>query len=281
METRANYTLVGGLVLGFFLAILIFIIWIVRFGSDSNQVLYDIYYKGSVTGLDVGSTVRYRGVPIGTVKTIKIDAQHSDKILVRVSIDKDVILKTGAIASIEAMGITGTSYVQIHGGPKESPPLTIPEGAQHPVIASRTSPIEEVLNTVPGMIQQINKMAGDVRELLSPENKEYFHEILKNLRDITKYLSPKEKRKGEIDDVFSHLKTTLTDLSSASVELHQFIKENRSNVKDFTISGLPAFTKFLSEGREALNSIKRVAESLERSPSRFLYNDTKQGVRAP
>ena len=39
--------------------------------------------------------------------------------------------------------------------------------------------------------------------------------------------------------------------------------------------------EFLNEGKEALHAIRRVSESLERSPSRFMYKDPKQGVKVP
>lgn len=281
METRANYTLVGGFVLSFLAAILIFIVWIARFGSETNKTMYDIYFMGSVTGLDAGSVVRYRGVPVGTVKSVQIESKEGNQIRVTASIDKNIILRTDASASIETQGITGNTYVQIHGGTPGNPHLETPEGAPNPVIPSKSSRLEEVVNTVPAMVQQISKLAGDMRELFSEENRKNFNETLKNLRSMTALLTPSSHKKADLDDILRHLKTTLESLSSASTEIDQFIKENRTGIKEFTAGGLPAFTKFLHEGRDALSAIRRVAESIERSPSRFLYNDTKQGVRAP
>lgn len=281
METRANYTLVGGFVLIFLAAILIFVIWLAKFGTDTNKTIYDIYFMGSVTGLNQGGSVRYRGVPVGAIKTIKIDKQDGDKVLVTVTIDSDIILKSDAAASIEAQGITGNSYVQIHGGSHDAPPLTIMPGAQHPIILPKASVFEEVTDNIPAMIQQISRLAGEMRELFSPENRGYFHETLKNLREITAQLAPKEDGKNDLKDVLQHLRTTLEDLSLASTEINQFFKENRGGFQDFTATGLPAMSKFFNEGRETLITIRRISESIERSPSRFLQNDTKQGVQLP
>ena len=76
METRASYFLVGLFVLSLIVGMFGFVVWLTRFELKDENIYYYVYFRGSVTGLSVGSTVRYRGVPIGTVTQIGIDSRE-------------------------------------------------------------------------------------------------------------------------------------------------------------------------------------------------------------
>jgi phospholipid/cholesterol/gamma-HCH transport system substrate-binding protein len=279
METRANYALVGGFVLSSIAGILVFIVWISNISSRLNYTPYNIYFTGSVTGLQEGSFVRYRGVPVGTVQSIAIDPEKADQVRVSIRIDQSVPIREDAFASIEVQGLTGNSYIQINGGTPNSRFLLPAPGQSVAVIPSKSSRLEEVADTLPSMIQQINRMAADIRDVLSEENRQNFSGILKDLHAITQSLKPEGDKTPSLGDVLSEIKLTLGEIRKSSENLTHLLQDNRQGVKDFIATGLPEFKKFLVEGREALSAVKRVGESLERSPSRFFYNDTKQGVK--
>src|SRR5262252_93413 len=72
MSQKANPTLIGGFVCG---AILIAIGAIVFFGSASlftKKQLFVTYFNQSVSGLGVGSNVKYKGVTIGKVSKVQL-----------------------------------------------------------------------------------------------------------------------------------------------------------------------------------------------------------------
>jgi len=274
METHVNFLRVGTFVIGGFMAMIAFILWLSKFSvTDSNQP-YHIYFKGSVTGLKIGNSVQYRGVPIGKVSKIQIDPKNFEQILVTVKIDKNVLIKEDMIASLESFGLTGISYIQINGGSAAAKNLN--KSKDIPVIASKSSLLEQVSGTLPDILKKMDGLVSDMRGVFSDENRVAFTETLKNIKEITTYFKPQNGK--EKDTFLLELTTAITSLNHALQEFSALMRDNKSGLKEFTTTGLNSFTRFMTEGRESLAAIRRVSESLERSPSRFFYNDPKQGV---
>src|SRR5258708_19626383 len=67
METRASYLIVGTFMLALIAGAIGFAMWITRANLRENNVLYYIYFTGSVAGLQNGSTVQLGGLPPGNV----------------------------------------------------------------------------------------------------------------------------------------------------------------------------------------------------------------------
>ena len=116
METRASYVLVGSFVLALVAGLLVFTAWIAKVQLDETRETYRIYFTGSVTGLQQGSPVRYRGVPVGTVSDIRLDPDNVTRVRVTIEVQNGTPIMSDSIASLEVQGITGGAYVQISGG---------------------------------------------------------------------------------------------------------------------------------------------------------------------
>ncbi len=275
METHVNYLRVGTFVIGGFLAMIAFILWLNKFGFGENSQPYHIYFNGSVSGLKAGNAVQYRGVPIGKVTKIEIDPKNVERIMVSVKIDQNVFIKEDMLASLETYGLTGISYIQINGGTASAKNIDTAKGI--PVIASKSSLLEQVSGTLPDILKKMDGLVSDVRSMFSDENREAFSQVLKNVSEITSYFKPKDGEHNK-DTFLLELTQAIANLNIVLKEFSVLISENKSGVREFTTTGLNSFTRFMTEGRESLAAIRRVSESLERSPSRFFYNDPKQGV---
>jgi len=79
------------------------------------------YFTGDVTGLGVGSAVRYRGVPVGTVRDIRLDPTNVEQVQVLMDVSADAPIKEDTIAQLALQGITGVAFIQLTGG--QIPPL--------------------------------------------------------------------------------------------------------------------------------------------------------------
>jgi phospholipid/cholesterol/gamma-HCH transport system substrate-binding protein len=281
METRANYTLVGGFVIFFVIAIVGFIMWIANIDFSRNSREYDIYFSRSVTGLKEGGTVLYRGVPVGTVKTIALDSESVEKVRVTIVVDGAVSIKEDAYASLELQGITGVAYIQLNGGTSQAPQLLPEKGMVRAIIPTRQSVLEEVTSSLPAVLQQVSKTFEEIRPLFNEENRKSFSETLKNLHTITQALVPEQGKDTNIQELLASMKQGVKDFRAMINEMNTLLVENRYNIHTFTGDGLPALTQFLKEGKETLSTIRRIGDALERSPSRFIHNDPRQGVKVP
>src|SRR6201997_4462393 len=112
METRGRYILVGVFVLTLLVGILVSIVWLARGQFQREGQIYDIFFRGSVSGLSEGPPVRYKGVPIGWVVTILLDTENVEGIRVQIEVDARCPIKEGAFASLEMQGIPGHDFVQ-------------------------------------------------------------------------------------------------------------------------------------------------------------------------
>jgi phospholipid/cholesterol/gamma-HCH transport system substrate-binding protein len=276
METRSNFILVGAFVLSFLVAIVVFVIWLSHSGFGERMIEYDIYFKGAVSGLKQGSAVHYRGVPIGSVHNIIIDPTNVDQILVRVRIKPDVPIKQDAFATLETQALTGVAQIQINGGTQESPLLRPLPGMARPVIPSKSSLLEQVAGTVPELLTRANKLIEEVRLAFNEENRLALGKAIQNIQQITNALVPTKEKPIT---VITELEALTKSLTATAKEVSVILQENRKGLKDLSTTGPTSLEKFLQEGKDAFAAIRRVSESLERSPSRFFYNDPKQGVK--
>ncbi len=72
MSKPASKTMIGAFVLG---AVALAVIAVIIFGSGkflATKQFYELYFQGSVQGLDIGSPVMFRGVKIGSVTDISL-----------------------------------------------------------------------------------------------------------------------------------------------------------------------------------------------------------------
>ena len=282
METHANYTRIGFFVLFGFIGTIMFILWLSQSSFSYTQTYYDIFFKGSVSGLKIGSAVQYRGVPIGIVKDVFIPSRNVEEIQVVIAVKNKAIIKSDMIASLESQGLTGIAYVQIQGGSKDSPNLEIKDEQQRPVIPSKTSLVEELSTSVPHILKNINNLISEMHGLFNEENRKSLSKAISHIERITEFLTPgTSARENVMKDMSKTMDTvwdTLSEFRTMSKELKEILKENRQVIKGFSSTGVESFNKFLSEGQETMMSLKRVTTALERSPSRFFYNDPNQGV---
>jgi ABC-type transporter Mla subunit MlaD len=138
-ENKANYAKIGLFVLSGFALILIVIGIAGARVLSKKSFLVETYFTESVTGLDVGSPVKYSGVPIGEVNRIgfvvseygKQTSDHLDsakQILVVMALDPEKfiplknnapaaflerLVKDGMRVKLAASGVTGLSFIEL------------------------------------------------------------------------------------------------------------------------------------------------------------------------
>ena len=76
MERDAHYVAVGAFILLVIAMAVGFVLWYTDANDGREYERYEIYFTGSVSGLDRGSPVRFLGVDVGRVRRLAID--HSD-----------------------------------------------------------------------------------------------------------------------------------------------------------------------------------------------------------
>ncbi len=88
MNNRVNYTFVGLLVIIGFTMIMIFSYWLLKPEQEKETKKYLIRFDESVLGLNVDSVVKYRGIDVGKVSSIKISPKNTEQVEVLITILK-------------------------------------------------------------------------------------------------------------------------------------------------------------------------------------------------
>ncbi|NDF86810.1 MAG: MCE family protein, partial [Gammaproteobacteria bacterium] len=89
MEREANYAAVGAFVLLVVAMAIGFVYWYSDARDAKSYERYEVYFEGSVSGLTVGSTVRYLGVDVGRVLALNIDRRSAERVQVIVELDAE------------------------------------------------------------------------------------------------------------------------------------------------------------------------------------------------
>lgn len=82
------------------------------FNSDGYTVTASFT---SVSGLRSGAGVEIAGVPVGRVRSIRLDGA-TDRALVEMQLDKNVKLTDDVIASVKTSGLIGDKYISLAPG---------------------------------------------------------------------------------------------------------------------------------------------------------------------
>ena len=144
METRANYAVIGAFVIVATLAVAAFVLWLGQSQFSRDYKAYDIVFEGPVS-LEDGSAVRYIGIKVGEVSTVRIDRADPSKVRARIRIDRETPVKTDSTASIQLAGITGVTFVQISAGSPTSRLLEARPGEPVPVIKAEKTQLDQLV----------------------------------------------------------------------------------------------------------------------------------------
>jgi phospholipid/cholesterol/gamma-HCH transport system substrate-binding protein len=311
METRANYVVVGTFVLVVLLGVFISILWLARVEFTRTFAYYDIYFSGSVTGLNEGAPVRYSGVQIGRVIDIRLDPQNPEQVRVTLEVDATTEIKSDAVASLEITGITGVAYVEISGGSREAPTLTRLEGQRFPVVASRPSQLQTVFSSAPEVLNRLIIVGDRLSELLNDQNRAAITATLDNLQQLTAVGAQDARKLATViddsdlavkqfqttmlsaNDTVVELRKTLVLANGAAIDLSAALKQfdvtaqhldglvqdNRPALKDFTRGGLNELNQLILDTRVLVGGLTRVVSEVERDPARFIFGERREGYK--
>lgn len=245
MKTKASENVKLGL---FVLGGLLFLI-LTLYMIGKNRSLFGSTFTiraamTSVNGLMPGNNVRFKGLDVGTVKSIQLDEEGT--IYVVMVIDKKMkkYIRQNAVASIGTDGIMGNKLVNINSRPEPAPPVE--EGS---VIAS-LEPIE-----TDEMLRTLNTTNLTIER------------VTRNLDEITIKLNTSKSLWNLLSDtvITNDLKSGVSDFRSAAANTSELTRNARDIVDRFEQGeGLAGtlFTDTTMSDRldESLNQIQNASE---------------------
>jgi phospholipid/cholesterol/gamma-HCH transport system substrate-binding protein len=269
METKANYLMIGGSVLGILAFAFIFIFWITNFASGGKQYL--IVFESSVAGLTSGSSVGFNGIKVGEVRSFELDPEDARKVQVLISVADNTPVRENSKASIQSLGLTGGSGIQITPGTPDSPLLVATAETPIPTIAARRGGGQGLFDAAPAALNNASAFIERLDELVAA-NQDAITTSLTNIETLTNMLSGKSEAIGlAITDVSEGARS----FKSLSSKLEVSLGDNMDGLTRQANEAMQEFSATMREARRAAVTLNRILEKLEADPRGFLLGGSQ------
>ncbi len=317
MEKNANYALVGLSSLILFVGLVIFSVWLARVSFSQEYDLYDIVFEGPVRGLNQGGEVHFNGIKVGEVTRIALDRTNPARVIARARVTSDVPIREDSYATLEPQGITGVNYVQITSGTPSKPLLKVAEQAKCktnglsqciPILKSQRSALSDLLEGGGTVLTRTIEALDRVNRVLSDQNIKTFTATLNDAQAVTAELRARKEIIGDAQKLIQDLDTatenadgiikstqgmidgdgkrSLKNIADASNEakdaahdLKGMIDKLQGPTADFANNGLPQITSAVVELQRAAESLQRLVNEVQRSPTGALGKAPAEEVK--
>lgn len=306
METRSNHVLVGSVVLILLAVLALFTVWIARLGGQTEKE-YDIFFKQSVDGLNKGSAVAFSGVPSGQVKEIALWKPDPQFVRVRISVNQDTPILQGTTATIQGVGFTGVSQIQLDGAKKGALPIECPaENPQSqcpfgvPVIPTKQGGIGAILSSAPQLLERLSTLTERLTELLNDKNQASIGGILANVNKLSGALADRgpeiastlaETRiaiqkagiaaeqignlAGDARPAVQNLNKAIDSAQHSMATLDAAIGDARPGLQSFSKQTIPEANQLVHDLRNMAAALSSVAEKIDQGGAGSIIGQQK------
>jgi len=310
MDRDANYVAVGAFVLLVIAMGVSFVFWYTGQQDKRSYQRYEIYFEGTVSGLTVGSPVRYLGVDVGKVVRMTLDPQQRKRVLVIADIDSSAPIDGRTLASLSLQGVTGLLFIDLQQDKNAAESTPLAQGERYPLIRSVPSDFDVLLSSLPALATHAILLVDRLNQVFSDENVRAIRITLENtrlaserfpatLRSTEELVAEMQQAVREIkgaaadlhgietraapdvEVALSNVRHATASLATASDQLDHFLADNETNVSRFTAQSLPEFEKLLQESRAAARDFRDLTRSLKQNPSQLLYEPSYHGIEVP
>jgi phospholipid/cholesterol/gamma-HCH transport system substrate-binding protein len=269
METKANYLMIGGFVLGVFVFAFVFIFWMTNLAGGGKR--YYVIFQGSVAGLTTGSNVAFNGIKVGEVQSLALDPQDARNVQVLVSVRSDTPVRENSHAGIQSLGLTGGSGIQISAGTPDSPFLVATNEDPIPVIKADPGLGQGLFDAAPAVMNNANVLLTRLNEVVA-ENQDSIHKTITNIENFTTML---DQRKDDISLTITNVKEGSQSFKDLSGKLEVSLGDNVSGLTRSAKESIVEFGNFMREGKRTAVTLNRILEKFEADPKGFLLGGSQ------
>jgi phospholipid/cholesterol/gamma-HCH transport system substrate-binding protein len=260
MARKKNYFTVGLFVLIGLLSGVVIIVWLSASQYLQKGKIYATYFDESVQGLQIDSSVKYRGVDIGIVDKIRVAPDYR-LIEVIMKIDYAGNLDN-TIAKLKTVGITGIVYVELDhrktGDIANSPKITFTP--EYPVIPSNSSDIKQIFSGIDHIIDQINQV----------DFKGISDQLKITIKSVNTFVSGDETKR-----IIKNLDTMAISLDSAADKINKIVSNGKiDEILDDTRESIKEAKIVIKKVKEEVNALN-FAETSDKA-NRLLDNASRK-----
>jgi phospholipid/cholesterol/gamma-HCH transport system substrate-binding protein len=293
MEEKVKFVVVGLFVLVLSAGLIGGVLWFSS-GKSYRQVYdtYQVYMTESVSGLNLNSPVRYRGVEVGRVEKITLAPGNVEEVQLTLSIERGTPVKVDTVAVLQVQGLTGLAFIELTGGSRDAPELKAGPDEEYPVIKAGPSLLVRLDKAVTALLTNLNQTSENINALINKDNRQAIQETLADIKLLSRTLAA---RSTSIDTSLVNAARTMENVARLSNELPQLVQRiqhsaevfdgmtselaragetaNRTldGTQQFTSETLPEVQQLVIELRELTASLHHFSSELTQNPNILLY----------
>ncbi len=261
MATRAQKVRLGSFMILAILAMVATVGTLAGLKLWNPKDRYIVRYKESVSGLEVGSAVKMKGVRVGRVDSVTVE--DVETVRVDLSLDPGTPIKVDTQAVVTSRGLTGLNFIELTGGSAHSPRLA-PNSAR-----SVIQPGDSIVHTLTGkaidISQKVEQVLNNLLPITGEDNRTKLRSLLTNtdkaMAGAAAILEQKQTRR-----IMKNIDRTTASLSQAAEKLQNLVTELAPHIQTTLVAA-----------SAAAESINRAAQKMR--PSQALAEIT-QAARA-
>jgi phospholipid/cholesterol/gamma-HCH transport system substrate-binding protein len=229
----------------------------------TQDTYYIAYEDVSVSGVEIGSQVKYLGIKVGSVRRIEIDPKNLNRIIVTVGIEHGTPIKEDVRAEISSIGITGLKLIELRGGTIESEMLK-PGGYIQP----GKSITDDITGRAEVITEKIELVLNNLLAITSNENQQ----------KIVSFIDESAAAAASVNSILStnrsQMERTLANLDSLSFDLRKTVAATHSAVVSIeTIVGSDTL-------KQTLNEIHQITRTFNQADIYQLIDELNQMIQS-
>ena len=282
MENRAHALAAGLFTLVLAAALVAAGLWFRR--DDIRFSEYLLTTTGSVTGLKVEAPVRYRGVDVGRVESIRLEQGGSGRVQVLVGVNEDTPVTRGTYAQLGYQGVTGLAFVSLDDDGSSSEPLKARDG-EPPRIEMRPSIFDSGMD----LVASVKELSGRLNDLLSEENRKQLTRTLAGFEQAARQTAALAEKlqagAGDIPALAGDARTALADISRLSRKLEErsaafdrmadSMDDVGAAARSFGDETLPRINVLVEQLQRDTRTLDRVLNALNDNPQAFIFGSQR------
>jgi phospholipid/cholesterol/gamma-HCH transport system substrate-binding protein len=245
MEGKNNTFLIGFFVLSLVGGIAAFLIWMGQIGTGNDYTTYTVYMRESVAGIQDDSTVRYMGVDVGQISSIKINPKDSEEVEITMRVKNTTPIKTDTKAELKVFGLTGLTFIELSGGTNKAPILKAGSDGKR-VIESKKSQITLITDSIATLSEKSVILLDGLNKVLNEKNSKNIEKTLENLAQATNDL---KQTRLELNALMSKTSKNIDKVGDASTAV-------QNSAKKFDVV-MQKTEKLLDKGDTAMNTVNQ------------------------
>jgi phospholipid/cholesterol/gamma-HCH transport system substrate-binding protein len=283
MENRSHALLAGLFTLLLVIAGAIGAVWV----SKKNVPLlpYELVASSPVTGLSVQSAVRYQGVPVGRVQSLRFMSDKPGQVRILIGVDPNTPLTESSWAEIVTAGVTGISNVELRDDGKSKKRLVSSADNFHD-IPIRPSFLERLQAQSDEVLPALDRIMDQIEKITSDQNIESLQTTMKNVAELStqlnqsaKLLEPGLKKIPEMVDGVTAMTRRMDDgivlltrrLDGAMADISILTRSAQEAIAKVNATTLPDLSLLSSSVVDASRTLTRTVRQFGQSPQSFIF----------